>query len=143
MCTFHGKGNERVYPDLYALSSRFDSRLEHQRYLFRFIMVFLSSNTQMTAQHFGLFVEKKNKLDSTEWFIALIICSTCFGHFYAHHQELETLCVLLTPMVCNALFAGGRRSVAGSRLRVRDEGCCSTLVEQQPLFRTHSLQPCT
>ena len=33
-------------------------------------------------------VEKKNHLDATEWFIALIICSTCFGHFYAHHQEL-------------------------------------------------------
>jgi len=32
-------------------------------------------------------VEKKNQLDATEWFIALIICSTCFGHFYVHHQE--------------------------------------------------------
>ena len=36
-------------------------------------------------------VEKKNQLDATECFIALIICSTCFGHFYAHHQELETI----------------------------------------------------
>ena len=35
-------------------------------------------------------VEKKNQLDATEWFIALIIRSTCFGHFCAHHQELET-----------------------------------------------------
>ena len=25
-------------------------------------------------------------------FIAdLIICSTCFGHYYAHHQELESI----------------------------------------------------
>jgi len=31
-------------------------------------------------------VDNKNQLDDTEWFIALIICSTCFGHFYAHHQ---------------------------------------------------------
>ena len=33
-------------------------------------------------------VEKKNQLDVTECFIALKICSTYFGHFYAHHQEL-------------------------------------------------------
>ena len=46
-------------------------------------------------------VEKKNHLDVTECFIALMICSTCFGHFYAHHQELETICVLLPPMVCS------------------------------------------
>ena len=61
-------------------------------------------------------VEKKNQLDATEWFIALIICSTCFGHFYAHHQELETICVLLPPMVCSAwlLVVGGQ--VQGNRL---------------------------
>ena len=33
---------------------------------------------------------------------------TCFGHLYAHHQELETILVLLPHMVCNALVAGGR-----------------------------------
>ena len=58
-------------------------------------------------------VEKKNQLDATEWFIALIICSTCFGNLYAYHQELETICVLLPPVVCNALVAGCWRSVAG------------------------------
>jgi len=41
-------------------------------------------------------------------FIALIIRSTCFGHSYAHHQELETIILLLPHMVCNALVAGGR-----------------------------------
>jgi hypothetical protein len=31
-------------------------------------------------------------LDATEVFIAdLIACSTCFGHHYAHHQELGVL----------------------------------------------------
>jgi len=30
-----------------------------------------------------LCVEKKNQLDATEWFIALIICSTYFENFYA------------------------------------------------------------
>jgi hypothetical protein len=63
--------------------------------------------------HRCISVEKKNQLDATEWFIAFIIWSTCFGHLYAHHQELETICVLLPPMVCNALVAGGRRSGAG------------------------------
>ena len=53
---------------------------------------------------------KETQIDATEWFIALI---TCFGHFYAHHQELETICVLLPPMVCSALVAGCRRSGVG------------------------------
>ena len=35
-------------------------------------------------------MEIKCQLDATEIFIAdLIACSTCFGHHYAHHQELE------------------------------------------------------
>jgi hypothetical protein len=50
-------------------------------------------------------VEKKNQLDVTECFIALMIRSTCFGHFYVHHQELESICVLLPPMVCSAVRA--------------------------------------
>ena len=65
--------------------------------------------------HRCICVEKKNQLDATERFIALIICSTCFGHFYAHHQELETVGVLLPPVACNALVAGGRRSGAGEQ----------------------------
>ena len=60
--------------------------------------------------------EEKNQLDAIEWFIALIICSTCFGHFYVHHQELQTIRVLLPPMVGSAwlLVVGGQ--VQGSRL---------------------------
>ena len=60
-------------------------------------------------------VEKKKPVDSPEWFIALIICSTCFGHFYAYHQELGTIRVLLPPMVCDALVAGSWRSGAGQQ----------------------------
>ena len=38
------------------------------------------------------YVEIKCQLDATDDFIAdLIACSTCFGHHYAHHQELETI----------------------------------------------------
>jgi len=51
---------------------------------------------------------EENHLDATEWFIALIICWTCFGHLYAHHQKLEAIIVLLPRMVCNAQVAGGR-----------------------------------
>jgi hypothetical protein len=51
---------------------------------------------------------EEKQLDATECFIVLIICSTCFGHFYAHHQELETILYLLSHMVRNALVASGR-----------------------------------
>ena len=61
-------------------------------------------------------------------FIALVICSTCFGHFYVHHQELETICVLLPPRVCRAwlLVVGGQ--VQGSGVCVQEEGCCTNAV---------------
>jgi len=58
---------------------------------------------------------EENHLDATECFIALKICSTCFGHLYAHHQELETILVFLPHIVCNVLVAGGRRSGAGQQ----------------------------
>jgi len=58
---------------------------------------------------------EENQLDATECFIAIIICSTCFGHSYAHHQEFETILVLLPHMVC-------------------EESCA-----QLPSPRTHSL----
>jgi hypothetical protein len=36
-------------------------------------------------------------------------------HVYAHHQELETILVLLPHMLCNALVVGGRWSGAGQQ----------------------------
>jgi hypothetical protein len=43
--------------------------------------------------HRRYYVEIKCQLDATdEFFIAdLIACATCFGHHYAHHQELESI----------------------------------------------------
>ena len=39
-----------------------------------------------------MFVEIKCQLGATDFFIAdLIACSTCFGHHYAHHQELKII----------------------------------------------------
>ena len=51
-----------------------------------------------------LFVEIKCQLDATEVFIAdLIAYSTCFGHHYAHHQELKTIIQWLLPVVFRAV----------------------------------------
>ena len=79
--------------------------------------------------------EKKNQLEANEWFTAPM-CSTCFGHFYAHHQELETICVLLPPMVCNALVAGCRRS--GTEQQAMRPGW-GMLLQQHPSSRKPSL----
>jgi len=65
--------------------------------------------------HLCISAEKKTNQMLLNVFIALIICSTCFGHLYAHHQELETILVLLPHMMCNALVAGGRRLGAGQQ----------------------------
>ena len=51
-----------------------------------------------------VYVEIKCQLDATEVFIAdLIACSTCFGHHYAHHQELKSIIQWLLPLVFRAL----------------------------------------
>ena len=52
------------------------------------------------------YVEIKCQLDATEVFIAdLIACSTCFGHHYAHHQELKSIIQRLLPVVfCAVVF---------------------------------------
>ena len=50
------------------------------------------------------YVEIKCQLDATEVFIAdLIACSTCFGHHYAHHQELKSIIQWLLPVVFHAV----------------------------------------
>jgi len=49
-------------------------------------------------------VEIKCQLEATEIFIAdLIACSTCFGHHYAHHQELKRIIQWLLPVVFRAV----------------------------------------
>jgi len=49
-------------------------------------------------------VEIKCQLDATEVFIAdLIACSTCFGHHYAHHQELKSIIQWLLSVVFRAV----------------------------------------
>ena len=49
-------------------------------------------------------MEIKCQLDANEVFIIdLIACSTCFGHHYAHHQELKSIIQWLLPVVFRAV----------------------------------------
>ena len=49
-------------------------------------------------------MEIKCQLDATEVFIAdLIAHSTCFGHHYAHRQELNSIILWLLPVVFRAV----------------------------------------
>jgi len=56
-------------------------------------------------------IKKEIQLDATQWFIELMIRSTCFGHCYAHHQELETI-QMFTAMWHITLVITGRGSGA-------------------------------
>jgi hypothetical protein len=67
--------------------------------------------------------EEENQLDATQYFIALEIGSACFGHRYAHRQELWTIPLSyhmrrLTPWL---LVVGGQ--VQGGWISVRAENC--------------------
>ena len=42
------------------------------------------------------YLKNKNQLDVTSYFIVLLIGSICFGHYYAHHQELATIMLITT-----------------------------------------------
>jgi len=50
-------------------------------------------------------VEIKCQLDATDVFLIanLIACSTCFGHQYAHHQELKSIIQWLLRVVFRAV----------------------------------------
>ena len=51
------------------------------------------------------YVETKCQLDVRDVFISdLIACSTCFGHHYAHHQELKNIIQWLLPVVFRAVI---------------------------------------
>jgi len=44
-------------------------------------------------------LKNKNQLDATCHFIVLLIGSTCFEHYYAHHRELATMMLVTTLVV--------------------------------------------
>ena len=85
-------------------------------------------------------MEIKCQLDATEVFIAdLIACSTCFGHHYAHHQELKSIIQWLLPVVFGAVvfkllvWCGAEGYVSGFA------GCCSILQTEHTKY--HKQQP--
>jgi len=49
---------------------------------------------------------RKIQLDATYYFIVLLIGSTCFGHYYAHHQELATMMLITTLVVSFLAYCG-------------------------------------
>jgi len=61
--------------------------------------------SETSVPNFEFFsVEIKFQLDETEVFIAdLIACSACFGHHYAHHQQLRSIIRWLLPVVFRAV----------------------------------------
>ena len=44
------------------------------------------------------YLKNKNQLDTTYYFIVLLIGSTCFGHYYAHHQELANIMLIVSGL---------------------------------------------
>ena len=67
----------------------------------------------LRVSHIQVFIPRKNcpcsfivllscskiQLDATYHFIMLMLGSTCFGHHYAHHQELTTIALVTTLAV--------------------------------------------
>jgi len=58
-------------------------------------------------------VKNKNQLEATYYFIVLLIGSTCFEHYYAHHQELAAI-MLITILVVSFLVYCGLEFRCGS-----------------------------
>jgi hypothetical protein len=42
------------------------------------------------------YLKNMNQLDANYCLIVLLIGSTCFGHYNAHHQELTTIVLITT-----------------------------------------------
>ena len=59
-----------------------------------------TGTNSFSEQGENFYVEIKCQLDATEVFIAdPIACLTCFGHHYAHHQELKSIIQWLLRVV--------------------------------------------
>ena len=64
----------------------------------RIFKVFFPVSVNRAPWHWQInsLVTKENQLDATYHFIVLLIGWTCFGHYYAHHQELTTVMFITT-----------------------------------------------
>jgi len=68
-----------------------------------------SNKVSFLAFTLAKFLKNKYQLCATYYFIALLIGSTYFGHYYAHHQELTTIIFIITLVV--SFCKDGRGSV--------------------------------
>ena len=83
-------------------------------------------------------MEIKCQLDATEVFIAdLIACLTCFGHHYAHHQELKSIIQWLLPVVHSILQTG--HITLSSTPDQQLENHSTKYHRKQPLYNTLEL----
>ena len=87
------------------------------------------------------YVEIKCQLDATEVFIAdLIACSTCFGHHYAHHQELKSIIQWLLVWCGAEGYVSGLQDAATScKPDQQLENHSTKHHRQQPLYNTLEL----
>ena len=74
-------------------------------------------------------MEIKCQLDATEVFIVdHIACPTCFGHHYAHHEEIKSIIQWLLPVVFRAVvfkllvWCGAEGGVVVKALRYKPAG---------------------
>ena len=92
-------------------------------------------------------MEIKCQQDATEVFIAdLTACSTCFGHHYAHQQELKSIIQWLLPVVFRAVvfkllvWCGAEGYVSASSTPDQQlENHSMKYHRQQPLYNTLEL----
>ena len=99
-------------------------------------------------------MEIKCQLHVTEVFIAdLIVCSTCFGHHYVHHQELKSIIQCPLPVVFRAVvfkllvWCGAEGYVSGLQDAITFSSTPDHQLEnhstkyhrQQPLYNTLEL----
>ena len=86
-------------------------------------------------------VEKKNQLDATEWFIALIICSTSFRALLCPSSGARDYMCVITAYGVHCLVACCRGSGAGQQAMCPGRGMLH--IVQHPSSWTHSLVPRT
>ena len=55
-------------------------------------------NNEQTGHH-AIKMKNNHQQNATYYFIVLLIGSTCFGHYDAHHQELATIMLITTLVV--------------------------------------------
>ena len=81
--------------------------MEATRSFERTVSTTTTTTTTTTTKHKSRVIIYGNKMPTRAtdgFFIAdLIACSTCFGHHYAHHQELMNIIQWLLPVVFHAV----------------------------------------